>query len=135
MGKLNSISYKEGGFNISMLLIRVLFGSAMIINHGLPKIMSFAERADKFYDPFHIGHKWSLLLVIFAEVFCSFFVIIGLFTRIAAVPLIIAMAVAAFMANGGQPFSDQEAALTFLIAFLSLLIVGPGRFSVDGMIK
>src|SRR4051812_15988454 len=126
MGKLNSITYKEGAFNFSMLIIRILFGAAMLVNHGLPKLMHFSERAEKFYDPFHIGNKWSLLLLVFAEVFCSIFIVIGLFTRIVVIPLIIAMFIATFMANSGQPFADLELGILFLGAFFTLMLVGPG---------
>ncbi len=135
MGKFNSISYKESGFNIAMLLLRLLFGSALLIHYGIPKLMHFSERSANFFDPFHIGHQWSLALVIFAEVFCSFLIVIGLFTRIASIPVIINMLVAAFMANADKPFSGKESALTFLVAFVVLLIVGPGKISVDGMMK
>lgn len=135
MGKLNSITYKESGFNIAQLILRLFFGAALIVNHGMHKLMHFSDLSNTFFDPFHIGHQWSLLLVVFAEVFCALFIILGLFTRIATIPPIIAMAVATFMANGGRPFSDQESAISFLVAFLVILITGPGKISVDGMMK
>jgi putative oxidoreductase len=131
MKKLLSSGYNDTSFNIAALLLRISFGSLMFLNYGIPKLMHFEERSKTFYDPFHIGSQWSLLLVLFAEVFCSLLVVFGLFTRLALVPLITAMAVVVFMLNKGKPFSKSEMAAVFLTVFLGLILVGPGKFSVD----
>jgi putative oxidoreductase len=134
MKKLLSIKYSAGAFNFSMLLLRLSFGLLMIIQHGMPKLMNFAEKAKGFYDPLGIGSKTSLVLVLFAEIFCSMFIILGLFTRLAVIPLIIVMCFAFFGSNRGD-ITGGEMALMFLTAYLVLLFVGPGRVSVDGMMK
>ena len=55
----------------------------------------------------------------------------GLFTRLAAVPLIITMCVALFMAHSGQFFGDGQTAALFLGIFLAILLLGPGKVSLD----
>lgn len=136
MKKLLSIRYSAGAFNFSMLLLRLSFGLLMIINHGMPKLMDFAGKSAGFYDPLGIGSKASLVLVIFAEIFCSLFVVLGLFTRLAVVPLIIVMSFAFFgLNNGNVNASGAEMALLYVTAFVVLLFLGPGRISVDGMMK
>lgn len=134
MRKLLSIKYSAGAFNFSMLLLRLSFGLLMLIQHGMPKLMKFAETSRTFYDPFGAGSKTSLVLVLFAEIFCSMFIILGLFTRLAVVPLIIVMCFAFFGANKGD-VGGGEMALLFLTAYIILLFLGPGRVSVDGMMK
>jgi putative oxidoreductase len=134
MKRLLSIRYSAGAFNFSMLLLRLSFGLLMIAQHGMDKLMHFADKSAGFYDPMNIGSKTSLILAIFAEVFCSIFVILGLFTRIAVVPLIILMCVAFFGANKGV-VGTGELALLYLTVYVVLLLLGPGRVSVDGMIK
>ena len=42
-------------------------------------------------------------------------------------------AVAAFIILKGQSLANHESALLYLTAFFSILMVGPGRISVDGM--
>ena len=79
--------------------------------------------------------KTSLVLSIFAEVLCALFVVLGLFTRFATIPLIITMLVAIFGANTGKPLLESELALLYLGAFVTLLFCGPGKLSVDGMIN
>ena len=41
------------------------------------------------------------------------------------------MAVAAFGAHAGDPISDKEHALLFLVPFLVLALMGGGRYSLD----
>jgi putative oxidoreductase len=135
MKKFLSIHYSDGAFNFAILLLRLCLGLYMLIVHGMDKLMHFAERAASFYDPFGIGHKASLVLMIFAEVFCSIFVILGLFTRFAVLPLIIGMAVAVFGVHKGLHHNDAEIAAIYLTGYLVLLLCGPGRISVDGMMK
>jgi len=133
MKKLLSIHYTAGAFNFAMLLLRLSIGLLML-QHGMGKISHFNEYAGQFYNFLGMGPKVSLILVIFAEVFCSFFIILGLFTRIALVPLIITMGVAFFSTHKAN-IEEGEMALLYLITYLVLLLVGPGRISVDGMIK
>lgn len=134
MKKLLSVNYSDWSFNLATLLLRIVFGSLMLVNHGFVKMTKFSTLQYKFADPFHIGSRWSLVLVIFAEVFCSILLIIGLFSRLATIPLIIAMIIAFFMAHNGNAAVGENAAL-FLAAFLAILFVGPGKASVDGMIR
>src|SRR5690606_8399323 len=101
--------YSEPSVSIALLLLRVVAGSSMLMNHGLKKIFNFNGILSKgFADPFHIGSKASLGLTVFAEVFCAALLIIGLFTRLASLPLIIAMVVALFFAHGGQLYGEGE---------------------------
>lgn len=134
MKKIISIRFTTGAFNFSMLLLRVTLGILMISVHGIPKMMKFSALQDSFYDPFGIGHKWALILLIFAEVFASLFILLGLFTRIAVVPLIIAMFIAIFAFHANAPIAEIEKAIMYLTGYVIILFCGPGRVSVDGMI-
>ncbi|MBN9380665.1 MAG: DoxX family protein [Chitinophagaceae bacterium] len=133
MKKFLSTAYSENAFNVASLLLRLTFGLIICIHHGFPKLMHFSNQQAIFFDPFHIGHKWSLILVLFAEIFCGLLLVLGLFTRFAALVLVIQLAVAAFLFHKGQGLDHQELALLYLTAFSSILLIGPGRFSVDGM--
>ncbi|MCB0763860.1 MAG: DoxX family protein [Flavobacteriales bacterium] len=125
---LNSDPISE---DLGQLILRVSAGGTMFWHHGWPKLMSFSERADSFADPFGIGPTLSLVLILLAEVVCSALVVLGLWTRMATVPLIIGMAVIVFMVKGDAPFGESELALVYLFAFTTLLFTGSGRFSVD----
>ena len=134
MKKLFSTKVSENAFSFALLVLRLGAGSLIMINHGLDKLMHFAEKSNQFADPFHIGSATSLALVVFAEFFCAAFVIIGLFTRIACIPLIIAMSVAEYSAIKGDFFGKGELPGLFLVCFLTILITGPGKVSLDRFI-
>ncbi|MBE7169845.1 MAG: DoxX family protein [Williamsia sp.] len=134
MGRLTSINYTNAAFNVAMLLLRIGSG-VLLMSHGYDKLVHFATYRGKFMNFMGIGVTTSLSLAIFAEFFCSIFLVLGLFTRLAAIPLIINMGVALFKAHHGDVFGDGEKAALYLTCFLSLLLCGPGKASVDGMIK
>lgn len=131
MKKLFSTRTSESAFSFAMLVLRLGAGSLMLVNHGLDKLIHFSQKAGAFADPFGIGSTASLALDIFAEFFCAIFVMIGLFTRLACIPLIIAMAVALFTVHKGEFFGQGELAGLFIISFATILFAGPGRVSLD----
>jgi putative oxidoreductase len=138
--------------SIGLLILRVGVGGYMA-SHGWGKLqMLLAGEFATFGDPVGLGGVPSLVLITFAEFFCSLLVIVGLATRFAAVPVVIAMAVATLAVHGGDPWSmetaakaffagtskswfSKEPALLFLIPFLALVFTGAGRFSLDGLIR
>lgn len=114
-----------------LLLLRVL-AAAFIMTHGYPKLMQFfSDEPVQFANFMGIGPVASLALSTFAEFICPVFILLGLFTRLAAIPLVINMAVAAFYAHAADPFSVKEPALLYLLIFIFILITGAGRYSID----
>ena len=105
-----------------------------MLPHGYQKLMNFAAKSSGFADPFHIGGPASMSLTIFAEFFCAVFILIGLMTRLATIPLIVAMSVAVFVAHKGQVFGDGEHAALYLAGYITLLFTGPGKISMDKLI-
>lgn len=133
MKKILSIKYQAGAFNAALLFLRIASG-VLMMNHGYDKLVHFAEYKTKFMDFMGLGPTISLGLVVFSEFFCALFIIIGLFTRISVIPLIITMGVALFKSHNGDFMGDGETATLYLACYLVLLFVGPGKVSVDGMI-
>ena len=120
--------------DLGILIIRIAIG-AFMLTHGYPKLMRlFSGEEIRFADPFGFGPVPSLALAVFAEFFCSIFIAIGLGTRLAAVPLIITMSVAAFIAHAGDPFGRKETALLYLLVYVLLLITGSRRYSLDRLL-
>ena len=117
--------------DLGILVLRLGFGLTMLFVHGLPKLMNFTNLMHKFPDPLGAGALVSLTLAVFAEVFCAAAVAAGLFTRYSAIPLIITMLVAFFIVHGADPFSKKELSFVYMLAFLTMSLVGSGKFSVD----
>lgn len=121
--------------SIGLLILRLAAGAMMIYGHGWKKLMSFSEKAGTFPDPIGLGNELSMALAVGAEVGAAALLVIGLFTRLAAVPLMFTMIVAAFVVHGDDPFARKELALMYLSVFTALACVGGGRFSVDGAVR
>ncbi|MCK4989247.1 MAG: DoxX family protein, partial [Bacteroidales bacterium] len=85
----------------------------------------------QFGNPLGVGPALSLILVVFAEFVCSIFIGIGLGTRLASIPLMFTMFVAAFISHGADPFGRKEMALLYLLFYLTLLVVGSRKYSID----
>lgn len=115
--------------HVGLLVLRIVFAGSMM-THGFAKLSRFAEMADTFPDPYGMGHPLSLTLAVFAEFFCSLAVLLGFYTRLALVPLIVTMVTAGFVVHGGAPFEKRELALLYLGAFVALLFQGSGKFGV-----
>jgi putative oxidoreductase len=117
--------------DLGILALRLTAGGTLFWHHGLVKLMDFSARAEGFYDPIGLGSTFSLSLILFAEVFCALCVALGLWTRVTTIPPIIGMAVAAFMAQGGQPFAKQELGFLYMMMFIVIFFTGSGRYSLD----
>ena len=116
---------------LGLLILRLGFGATMAFRHGLPKLLDFSNQMNGFPDPLGIGSTGSLALTISAEFFCAILVTIGIFTRFAAFPLMIAMAVAFFIVHQADPFQKKEMAFLYLMAFSTIFACGPGAYSAD----
>jgi len=134
MRKIFSTKYTDNAFNLMMFMLRLGFGTLLFLEHGLPKLMNFAERQDRFFNLFGIGSTASLILTIFAEVFCSLFLILGLFTRLSAFVLVVCFLVIVFMVLKNSPIAKMEDALLYLFVFTGILFCGPGKWSIDNLI-
>lgn len=134
MKKLFSVSVAPTSLNISLFILRVGI-CVLMIPHGYDKLVHFAAMKASFPPFIGLSSTVSLSLSVFAEFFCAALVILGLFTRLALIPLVINMAVALYIAHGGDFFGKGQAAALFLLPFIVLLITGPGRYSVDGLIN
>lgn len=135
MNRLFNTNYNHRSLNIVLLILRVSIALLMLA-HGIPKLNTLlAGGPFKFADPIGIGETASLVLAVFAEVFCSLLLLLGLAVRLASVPLIITMLVAVFIVHGKDGLEQQEQGLLYLLIYLVLLFAGGGSFSIDKLIS
>lgn len=134
---MKKLFYNDGRFiDLALLLIRVGFGGLFIL-HGYPKLFGGVEKWEAVGGAFaYLGVDfapafWGFMAG-FAEFFGGVFLILGLFFNPACVLLLVTMVVATSMHIGaGDGITGASHALKSGIVFLSLLIAGPGKYSID----
>jgi putative oxidoreductase len=121
--------------SVALLILRVVIGFLML-THGWGKMQTlFGSEPIQFPDPIGVGATASLTLAVFSEVLCSILLILGLATRFAAIPLLITMLVAAFIVHINDGFGKQEFALLYAVIYLTIAIIGSGKYALDYMIS
>ena len=117
--------------NLGLAILR-MGGAGLLLTHGVPKLQRlFAEGPIEFADPLGIGAAPTLFLAVFSEFLCAILVLIGFKTRWASIPIVITMLVAGLIQHAGDPFGSKEKSFLFLLVFLTILLLGPGAYSVD----
>lgn len=134
MKKLFDTTIHASAVHVCLLLLRV-GAAALMLTHGIPKLNKVINGNFQFGDPLGIGSTPSLIMATFAEFGCSLLLILGFATRLATIPLIITMSVAAFIVHTKDPFARQELPLMYLLIFIVLLVLGSGKYSIDSRIK
>lgn len=133
--------------SVSLLVLRVSIGFGLAV-HGYQKIISgtdFSEWPWNFEAmnsmaswlnslgvPFPHAAAWVAKL---SELVGGICVGIGLFTRPAAFLAAVTMAIAILIAHLGDPFGDWELAALYLAGMTSVLLAGPGDYSVDSKLR
>lgn len=137
-GKRWEFRMKNRLLDLGLLWLRVFVGLGLMY-HGWLKVQSGAEAfAENAVAP--LGFPLPLLfawLSIAAELIGGFFLVLGLWTRIAALVLCFNMGVAAFGRNAGNPViaigkgPTMELSLAYLLMVSTVLMLGAGAFSID----
>ena len=124
--------FRGKGVSLLILILRLFFGVLFFI-HGLGKMMNFSELSVTYPSVLGLGSYMTLMITIFCEFCCSLFMMAGLLFRIMVLPMIVAMAVAFFDIHDAL-LPEGELALIYLVVFVILYFIGPGKFSVDYLI-
>ncbi|WP_246150908.1 DoxX family protein [Adhaeribacter aerolatus] len=129
--KIFTVNPAANATDVALLIARIAI-TGLMLTHGLPKLtMLFSGEPVQFVGLLGLSPELCLGLAVFAEVVCSLFVLVGFGTRVAVIPLIITMLIAAFYIHAADPFVKKEPALQYLLVYVMLLFAGSGRYSVD----
>lgn len=124
------INYRSLHTDLGILILRLIFGG-MFMYVGYLKISAYDQMLSMMGDPIGIGTKLSLVLVIFAELFCGFFVAIGFLTRLTVIPILIVMIVVLFVVHIKDQFVMIQLPFVYWLLCFVIFILGSGRFSAD----
>tara|TARA_Y100000766_G_scaffold87160_1_gene73984 strand:- start:666 stop:1037 length:372 start_codon:yes stop_codon:yes gene_type:complete len=117
--------------NIALLLLRIVFAGSMLYGHGLSKLNRLIEGDLSFANPIGIGEAPTLVLAVFSEFLAPLFILVGYKTKVFSFFPAATMFVAAFIVHLSDPFARKEKAILFLIGFIVIMMMGPGKYSID----
>lgn len=118
--------------DLGLLYLRVTASLLVLAVHGLPKAMHYASEAAAIEDPFHLGRAVSMAFAILAEVICPPLMILGIATRLAALPILIVTVVALAFIHRDWSLAQGQFAWMLLILFGTIAIAGPGQIRFGG---
>jgi len=125
--------------NVALLILRIGIGLMFMI-HGIPKLTGGVSTWE------FLGSQMSVLGIGFGLTFWGFMaaiseslggllLIIGLFTRPAAILMLFTMFIAAMMHfSNGDGFKGASHAMELGIVFISVIISGAGKYSLDQLV-
>lgn len=125
-----------------LLAIRLFWGSQFFLT-GKGKLMHL-DRTAGFFESIHIPlPKLNAVLAGTTEVVGGLLLLLGLFSRVISVPLMFVMGIAYATADRealAAIFSDPDkfvsaAPFLFLLASLIIFCFGPGKLSLDALLK
>ncbi len=134
MMKLLQLGFLPASSSLALAVLRLWLGLSMLLLHGWGKLAGFSQMSAQFPDPLGIGHPASLVLAVLAEALCAALLVLGLFTRLAALVLAIELAVAFALIHGHALSGEHsgETAFIYLAGYVALVIGGGGCCSLDG---
>lgn len=119
--------------NTALLVARMLF--AIVLGYdGIFKAVTFSGFSEDFPNPLGIGSVDTAILFIVVELVCALLVLLGVVTRLAAIPVAFIMLIAFSDAQGDYGMGSRYVPILFCAFFLQLLFTGAGRYSIDQMI-
>jgi putative oxidoreductase len=125
IGRLHWLAPLLGRLAVGLLFVSTGWGKV----HDIPKVTRFFQELGIPAPGFHA------ILVGYSELVCGSLLVLGLFTRLATVPLIVSMVVAILTAKRGELHGLFDLVgfdeFTYLCVLVMIAIIGPGAASVD----
>ena len=123
--------------SFGLLILRLSIGT-MLIHHGYEKTADIENFADAFVRP--LGLPFPIFLsyiAAYSEIYGSWLLIVGLFTRFAALSIVGTIGVAIYHAivTAGFNIYLLELLILYMGGSLCILLLGSGDFAIDRFLR
>lgn len=115
---------------LGLLFLRVSAAVLLLQIHGLPKLLNWSTELQRIEDPFGLGATLTLAMAVFAEVICPVLLILGVFARLACLPVLAVLGVALVVVHPEWSLEQAQFAWLFTVLYAGLAITGPGAWSI-----
>ena len=117
--------------DLGLFFLRLTGSLLLLYVHGLPKVLHFSEELTRIEDPFGLGPYMNLIPAIVAEVICPLFIMVGVYTRLACLPIIAVLLVAMLAVHPDWSIAEGQFGWLLLIIFTTLALTGPGQWRLQ----
>ena len=121
-------------FGLGMLFLRVATSLEIAIVHGFKKIGVGVSAAETIPNPLHLPAAFNNAFAISANIVFPFLVLLGLFTRLAALPTLAVTLTGYFVVHWHDALLLKDTPFIYSVIFLTIFILGPGKYSIDNLI-
>lgn len=115
---------------LGLLFLRVSAAVLLLQIHGLPKLFNWSTELQRIEDPFGLGTTLTLAMAVFAEVICPVLLILGVFARLACLPVLAVLGVALVVVHPEWSLEQAQFAWLFTVLYAGLAITGPGAWAI-----
>jgi putative oxidoreductase len=133
--KLTRIYPTANYFHLTMFLFRVIVSLELIIVHGLKKVGIGVSEAELIPNPLHLPQHLNEYFAIGVNLIAPVFIIMGLLTRLAIIPVLAVILTDFFVLPWNDALLVNDVPFIYSAIFLLILILGPGKYSIDYFIN
>lgn len=132
MKKFVQLGFIPKNSDFALLILRVLIGFSLFMQHGLFKISNFSHLWGHFLNPVHVGPYISLLFSTLSDGICSILIFFGIATRPAALICALdVLVVFVFVDHLAFHPGDGELVYLYFAGMITLVLMGGGKYSAD----
>ena len=133
--QLTNVRPSSAGFHISLFVFRILVSAELMMAHGLKKIGIGVVQAEQIPNPLCFPETLNRLFAVSANLFFPVMVIVGLFTRIAVLPILAVTLIGYFVVHWNDSLLEKDMPFMYSAVYLLLFVIGPGKYSADHYIN
>lgn len=132
---LFSVPGNSRNTDLGLAILRVVAGLCLAFFHGFAKVPPSEQFLGMVAGMGVPAPGLMAWLAGLAEAVGGLLIAAGLFTRPAALVLILHFLVVVLVAHAPDPLARRELPLLFLSMSVLFLLAGPGRYSIDGAMR
>ena len=133
--KINNVYPSVDVFDWVMLFFRIAISLQIMVVHGLKKLGIGVAEVEQVPNPLHLPVAINQLFATAANLVFPVLVAIGLFTRLAVLPTLAITLTGYFVVHWSDSLPAKDVPFMYSIAFLLVLVLGPGKYSLDNNIN
>ncbi|MDP5199081.1 DoxX family protein [Flavobacterium sp. DG2-3] len=121
--------------NVALLFFRIAISAELIYAHGLKKVGVGTAMAEVVPNPLGLSEAFNQAFATTANLVMPLFIILGLMTRLATLPILAVTLTGYFVLHFNDPILVKDVPLVYSLCFLLIGFTGAGKYSMDHYIS